>query len=198
MEFAAKLTALRRRAGWSQEQLADRLGVTRQSVSKWEGGAVVPELGKLVALADLFGVTLDDLVREERELPEPGTPETLSSERADRLEQKLDALAGDYRRSWGPYFQYTSKTRVWGLPLVSVRFGRDRHPSENTLAVGVIAVGNFSVGVVSVGLISAGVFSLGMIAFGLLALGMVSIGYAALGVSAVGVCAAGVAAAEII
>ena len=125
-------------------------------------------------------------------------PASALLKRADRLEQKLDALAGDYRRSWGPYFQYTSKTRVWGLPLVSVRFGRDRHPSENTLAVGVIAVGNFSVGVVSVGLISAGVFSLGMIAFGLLALGMVSIGYAALGVSAVGGCAAGVAAAEIL
>ena len=196
MEFSEKLMTLRRRAGLSQEQLADRLGVTRQSVSKWEGGAAVPELGKLVALADLFGVTLDDLVREERELPEPGTP--LSPRQADRLEQKLDALAGDYRRSWGPYFRYTSKTRIGGIPLVSVRFGRDRHPSENTLAVGVIAVGNFSVGVVSAGLISAGVFSVGMIAFGLLALGTVSIGYAALGVSAVGVCAAGVAAAKMI
>ncbi|MDY3281289.1 helix-turn-helix transcriptional regulator [Dysosmobacter sp.] len=198
MELSEKLTVLRRRAGLSQEQLADRLGVTRQSVSKWEGGAAMPELGKLVALADLFGVTLDDLVREERALPEPGAAESLSPELADRLEQKLDALTGDCRRSWGPYFQYTSKTRILGLPLVSVRFGRDRHPSENTLAVGVIAVGNFSVGVVSVGLISAGVFSLGMIAFGLLALGTVSIGYAALGVSAVGVCAAGVAAAKII
>ena len=95
MEFSEKLTILRRRAGLSQEQLADRLGVTRQSVSKWEGGAAVPELGKLVALADLFGVTLDDLVREGRELPESA----LSAERADRLERKLDALAGDYRRS---------------------------------------------------------------------------------------------------
>ena len=194
MEFSEKLTTLRRREGLTQEQLADRLGVTRQSVSKWKGGAAVPELGKLVALADLFGVTLDDLVREEREVPEPGISEPMSPGQAERLEQKLDALAGDYRRSWGPYFQYTSKTRVLELPLVSVRFGRDRHPSANTLAVGVVAIGNFSVGVVSVGMISAGIFSLGMISLGLLALGMVSLGYLAVGASAVGVYAAGAAA----
>ena len=194
VEFSEKLMTLRRRAGLSQEQLADRLGVTRQSVSKWEGGAAMPELGKLVALADLFGVTLDDLVRDEREAPEPGAAQPMSPRQAERLEKKLDALASDYRRSWGPYFRYTSKARIFGLPLVSVRFGRDRHPSGNTLAVGVIAVGNFSVGVVSVGLISAGVFSLGMISLGLLTLGMISLGYLAFGLTAVGVYAAGAAA----
>ena len=45
MQFHEKLTELRRKAGLSQEQLADRLGVTRQSVSKWESGAAMPELG---------------------------------------------------------------------------------------------------------------------------------------------------------
>ena len=65
MEFSERLMILRKQAGLSQEQLADRLGVTRQSVSKWEGGAAVPELGKLVALADLFGVTTDCLLGRE-------------------------------------------------------------------------------------------------------------------------------------
>ena len=51
MGFSEKLAALRRREGLSQERLADRLGVTRQSVSKWEGGAAMPELEKLVALS---------------------------------------------------------------------------------------------------------------------------------------------------
>ena len=51
--FSEKLLELRRQKGLSQEQLADRLGVTRQSVSKWESGAALPELGKLIALSDL-------------------------------------------------------------------------------------------------------------------------------------------------
>lgn len=190
MEFSEKLTTLRRREGLSQEQLADRLGVTRQSVSKWESGTAVPELVKLIALSEMFGVSLDYLAKDYLEEPETAAPEPDTA----RLERKLDTLADDYRGSWGPYYRYTSKIRICGLPLVSVRFGRDRHPSRNSLAVGVIAIGNFSVGVVSVGLISAGVVSLGMISLGLLALGMVSIGWLAVGLSAVGVYALGVSA----
>ena len=60
--FSEKLLELRRREGLSQEQLADRLGVTRQSVSKWESGAAAPELSKLVALSELFSVSVDYLV----------------------------------------------------------------------------------------------------------------------------------------
>ena len=66
MQFHEKLTELRRKAGLSQEQLADRLGVTRQSVSKWESGAAMPELGKLIALSELFGASIDYLVKENQ------------------------------------------------------------------------------------------------------------------------------------
>lgn len=190
MEFSEKLTALRKKAGLSQEQLADRLGVTRQSVSKWESGTAVPELVKLISLSDMFGVSLDYLVRdcaEESKTAEETAGDTL------RLERKLDALTSDYRGSWGPYYHYTSRVKICGLPLVSVRFGRDRQPSRNTLAVGIIAIGNFSVGVVSLGLISAGALSLGMISFGLMAFGMVSIGGVAIGLSTVGLYAVGLA-----
>ena len=70
--FSEKLLELRRREGLSQEQLADRLGVTRQSVSKWESGAAVPELSKLVALSDLFSVSVDYLVGlTDRQEPYP-------------------------------------------------------------------------------------------------------------------------------
>ena len=62
MEFSEKLMALRRREGLSQEQLADQLGVTRQSVSKWEGGAATPELVKLISLSELFNVSVDYLL----------------------------------------------------------------------------------------------------------------------------------------
>ena len=155
----------------------------------------MPELVKLIALSEMFGVSLDYLVKDCVE--EPKQAEKIGADTA-RLERKLDALTSAYRGSWGPYYRYTSKTRLLGLPLVSIRFGRDRHPSQNSLAVGVIAIGNFSVGVVSVGLISAGVFSLGMIAAGAMALGMVSIGWAAAGVSVVGVHAAGMAVSKLL
>ena len=59
--FAENLQALRKKKGWSQEQLAVAIGVTRQTVSKWELGSTTPELEKLLALSKLFQVSLDDL-----------------------------------------------------------------------------------------------------------------------------------------
>ena len=188
MTFSEKLTQLRRREGLSQEQLADRLEVTRQSVSKWESGAAMPELVKLISLSELFGVSIDYLVKENIKEPEKKTPDT------SRLEQRLDALAGEYHESFGPYFSYTSQARLFGLPLVSVRFGRDRHPSKHTLAVGIIAIGNFSVGVVGIGIISAGLLSLGVIAFGAAACGGVGGGWCAVGISVIGASVRGIAA----
>lgn len=192
MQFCEKLTELRRKAGLSQEQLADRLGVTRQSVSKWESGAAMPELGKLIALSELFCVSIDYLVKDG-DASDPAAAEQESSCSA-RVEEKLDLLAQDYRRSFGPVYQYTSRRTLLGLPLVSIRFGHDRHPTRYNTAVGIVAIGNFSVGIFSVGLISAGVVSVGMIALGLAAAGMVSIGGAAVGLSAVGIWSYGVSA----
>ena len=191
MEFSEKLMDLRRREGLSQEQLADRLGVTRQSVSKWESGSAMPELGKLIAIADLFGVTLDELVRGRAAEPEQKAEDA-------GLKQRLETLEGAYQENFGPYFAYTSKTKLFGLPLVSIRFGRERHPSKRTTAVGIIAIGNFSVGVVSIGLISLGVLSVGMVAFGGLVLGMVALGGISLGISAGGFVARGIAAVNLL
>lgn len=61
--FAANLALLRRERGLSQEQLAERLGVSRQSVSKWESGVCLPELATLDTLCTMFGCTLDTLLR---------------------------------------------------------------------------------------------------------------------------------------
>ena len=57
MKFSEKLTELRHSRGWSQEQLGERLGVTRQTVSKWELGSTTPELEKLAMMSDIFGVS---------------------------------------------------------------------------------------------------------------------------------------------
>ncbi len=70
MIFADKLIELRKKNGWSQEELAEKLNVTRQSVSKWEGAQAIPELAKILLLAQLFGVTTDYLLRDEIEQAE--------------------------------------------------------------------------------------------------------------------------------
>ena len=70
MTLAEKILTLRTARDMSQGDLAEALEVSRQSVSKWETGQSVPDLDKIIKLADLFGVTVDELVRTE-ERPEP-------------------------------------------------------------------------------------------------------------------------------
>lgn len=69
-----KIRELRRKTGLSQEELAERLDVSRQAVSKWELGSAVPTADKLVDIADFFGVSLDFLMRESTELPQAQPP----------------------------------------------------------------------------------------------------------------------------
>ncbi len=77
MTLGETIRSIRSEKGMSQGDLADALDVSRQSVSKWETDASVPELDKLVKMCDLFGVTMDELVRgvKKEEIPEP-EPET--------------------------------------------------------------------------------------------------------------------------
>ena len=65
--LSEKIAGLRRREGWSQEELAERLGVSRQSVSKWESGAAQPDVERVLALSDVFGVSTDYLLRDDVE-----------------------------------------------------------------------------------------------------------------------------------
>ena len=67
MILADKIIRLRKRNGWSQEELAEKLQVSRQAVSKWEGAQTVPDLGKILMLSRLFGVTTDYLLKDEIE-----------------------------------------------------------------------------------------------------------------------------------
>lgn len=67
MILADKIITLRKKAGWSQEELASQIGVTRQSVSKWEGAQSVPDLDKVVQMSRLFGVSTDYLLKDELE-----------------------------------------------------------------------------------------------------------------------------------
>ena len=83
MILADKIIDLRKKAGWSQEELADKLGVSRQSVSKWEGAQSIPDMNKILQLSELFGVSTDYLLKDSLEAPEPLTaPEDADTEGA--------------------------------------------------------------------------------------------------------------------
>lgn len=76
MTIGEKILNLRKARGWSQEELADRVGVTRQAVSRWESDSAKPDADRIIALCDLFGVSADYLLRDgtmERVSPVQGT-----------------------------------------------------------------------------------------------------------------------------
>lgn len=100
MILADKIVTLRKRAGWSQEELAAQLGVSRQSVSKWEGAQSVPDMQKVVQMSRLFGVTTDYLLKEELGEPEPAPAESDAPLRCVTMEQAADYLS--LRRAAAP------------------------------------------------------------------------------------------------
>lgn len=74
MILAEKIALLRRQNGWSQEELANQLSVSRQAVSKWEGGTSIPDLDKILKLSALFEVSTDYLLKDELEQPDVPVP----------------------------------------------------------------------------------------------------------------------------
>ncbi|MCM3609668.1 helix-turn-helix domain-containing protein [Planomicrobium sp. MB-3u-38] len=70
MIFSERLKTEREKMGWSQTELAEKIHVSRQSVSKWETGKSLPSIEVLIDLSDLFGITIDEMLRSDRELKE--------------------------------------------------------------------------------------------------------------------------------
>ena len=68
MILAEKITYLRKQKEWSQEELADQMEISRQSVSKWESGASIPELDKIIRMSMIFGVSTDFLLKDEYDI----------------------------------------------------------------------------------------------------------------------------------
>lgn len=165
--FAEKLQSLRKSKGMSQENLAEELGVSRQAVSKWESGQSFPEIEKLVAVSELFGVTVDSLLKQLTE-----------SDAASVVTPEPSGAFG--RRSWE--YEYKSPRTLWGLPLVHIHVGH----GKLCRAKGVVAVGNAACGIIAAGIASVGVISLGGFSAGLLALGALTAGAVAMGSVAVG------------
>lgn len=105
MEFHNKLYSLRKQKGLSQEELANRLNVSRQTISKWEIGDSTPDMEKLIAISTLFEVSLDELVMDK------GTEDsTLKTEIVSGLKKK--------------FFTKENKERTKkGLKIAGVIFG---------------------------------------------------------------------------
>ena len=70
MILADKIVELRKKNAWSQEELAEKLEVSRQSISKWEGAQSVPDMARIIRMSELFGVSTDYLLKDEMDRPE--------------------------------------------------------------------------------------------------------------------------------
>ena len=116
MILADKIIELRKKNGWSQEQLAQKLNVTRQSISKWEGAQSVPDLQKIILLSEIFGVTTDYLIKDEIE--EDGTIQ--DDYRIDYLREHIKAMEQAINEDGVDLLGYTA----WGcIDLVSASTG---------------------------------------------------------------------------
>ncbi len=95
MNFAEKLLTLRKAKGMTQEQLAEKLDVSRQSVSKWESGQAVPELEKIAALSTVFDVTTDYLLK-----PSEIDDLSVKTEMLEKQQQQMLVREQRQRRIW--------------------------------------------------------------------------------------------------
>lgn len=119
MTLAEKIMDLRKRAGLSQEDLANELGVTRQSVSKWESTSATPDVAKIVQMSKLFGVSTDYLLKDDLD-----DEINANSDQPGLTEKTNDKVFEESRRSfskayWGVitavYLVYSFLTSDWGV-----------------------------------------------------------------------------------
>ena len=100
MILSEKIIQQRKQLGWSQEELAGQLGVSRQSVSKWEVGAAIPDLDKILKMSELFGVSTDYLLKDDREEAEySGSAESTGEKTvsAEEASSYLSLVAGNVK-----------------------------------------------------------------------------------------------------
>ncbi|MBR6628036.1 MAG: helix-turn-helix transcriptional regulator [Lachnospiraceae bacterium] len=96
MILADKIMTLRKQRGWSQEELADKMNISRQSVSKWESGASIPDLDKILKLSEIFGVSTDYLLKDEKEDVEYVSEDALEEQTICRISMEE---AGEFMES---------------------------------------------------------------------------------------------------
>lgn len=196
MTLGEKIYRLRTQQGLSQETFGEKLGVSRQSVSKWETDQSVPELDKIVAISDFFGVSTDQLLKDTENIQITSAQE--SSESASDSEDSSPEnglFRLEYRPGRRPHYEYKSKKMVGNLPLVHINAGIGGRAkgviaigtvAQGWFAIGLAAMGGFSIGIVSLGLLSLAVFSFGLLSFGSFSCGVISFGAIAVGIFSMG------------
>lgn len=172
MTIGEKIAKQRKELNYTQEQLADILGVSRQSVSKWEANLAYPETDKLIKMGKMFDCSMDYLLNED------------ITEKQSTLPK--ETVWDKFKKQ---FHERKSEKTVFGMPLYHI--GRN---ANGFFAVGVKAKGVFSVGLVSRGIFSLGILSLGIISLGLLSLGLIAVGTFSLGLIALGSVALGLLA----
>ena len=121
MILADKIMQLRKKAGWSQEELAEQLGVTRQSVSKWEGAQSIPDLEKVVQMSRLFGVSTDFLLKDELETEDRTLSEDVPPLRRVTMEEASAYL--QLRRAAAPKMALGTLLCVWSpVALIALSY----------------------------------------------------------------------------
>ena len=89
MKFNEKLVNLRKKHNLSQEQVAEKLKVARQTISKWELGETTPEMDKLIMISELYNITLDELMKEENEGKVVNDPNNTNSQKLAGMTIKI-------------------------------------------------------------------------------------------------------------
>ena len=89
MKFNEKLVMLRKQHNLSQEQVAEKLGVARQTISKWELGETTPEMDKIIIMSELYNITLDELIKEENEGKVVNDPNNTNSQKLAGMTIKI-------------------------------------------------------------------------------------------------------------
>lgn len=143
MILAEKIINLRKKNGWSQEELAEKLGVTRQSISKYEGAQSIPDLDKILKLSEIFGVTTDYLIKDELEEEEYAPSQMYENEsESDRSVHKVTMeMANEYLQiiDWSAGKTAFATMLCILSPIVLLMLGAmsempDYHISENVAA----------------------------------------------------------------
>lgn len=165
MNFGDKLSKLRKNKNYTQEELAELLGVSRQSISKWESNIAYPETDKLIKLGKIFNCSMDYLLNDNIEEENNNNKSLFNFQFKEKISDK----------------------KIFGMPLYHI--GRNAH---GFFAIGLKAKGVFSLGLISRGICSLGLLSLGIISIGLLSISLLAIGCLSIGILSIGAIALGV------
>ena len=159
MTIGERIAEERKKKGMTQEDMAEKLNLSRQAISKWESGSSFPDTENLLKLSLLFSVSVDYLLKGEK-----------VEERKE--EEKIFSL------SFSPLSRMKerhSEKTLWGLPLWSVGINAKGFFALGFFSKGVFSLGCFTLGGISVGMASLGLLSLGAFSGGIVSFGAVSV-----------------------